>query len=57
MKLECTHEAALKSVGLDTLKKYAGAQDLEQKSATLPKEGKDGFTRESGEIGGKQPKS
>lgn len=57
VKLECTHEAALKSVGLETLKKYTAGQDVSSKSAIMPKEGKEGFVRESSEIGGKEPRA
>lgn len=57
VKLEASHEKALESVGLDTLKRWAAGQDVESKSAVMPKEGKEGWARESGSIGGKEPKS
>jgi hypothetical protein len=61
VKLESTHEGALKSVGLDILKKWSQAPDVQNKTI-LPKgdqgsEGKEGGVRESSEIGGKEPKS
>jgi hypothetical protein len=58
VKLESSHEAALKSVGLDALKKWAAGQDRESvHGAVRPKDGKGGWVRESGEIGGKEPKA
>jgi hypothetical protein len=58
VKLESSHEAALKSVGLDTLKKFAAGQDRASvHGAARPKDGKGGWVRESGEIGGKEPKA
>lgn len=56
VKLESTHEAALKSVDLETLKKWKAEQDND--SGTIwPRDKVSGATRQSGEIGGKQPKS
>jgi hypothetical protein len=58
VKLESSHEAALKSVGLDVLKKFAAEQDHSQvRGATRPKEGGQNWARESKEIGGKEPKA
>ena len=57
VKLESSHEAALKSVGLDVLKKFAAEQDNQSvHGAVRPGDGK-GWLRESGSIGGKEPKA
>ena len=56
VKLECTHEAALKGVGLDELKKWKAEQDNER-GVEWPKDKTSGVVRQSGEIGGEQPKS
>jgi hypothetical protein len=61
VKLESTHQGALEKVGLDVLKKWAAKADIDNKTI-LPegnkgKEGKEGFVRESGKIGGKEPKA
>ncbi|OAL01028.1 hypothetical protein IQ06DRAFT_304726 [Phaeosphaeriaceae sp. SRC1lsM3a] len=56
VKLESSHESALKSVDMDMLKKFAAGQDNESKhGAERPGAGK--FVRESKEIGGKEPKA
>ena len=57
VKLESTHEAALKSVDLPTLKKYAAEADNGKNKVVMPKEGGEQWARESGEIGGKEPKA
>ncbi|KAI4914918.1 hypothetical protein J4E90_004954 [Alternaria incomplexa] len=56
VKLESTHESALKSVGLDTLKKWAAEQE-NQGHVIRPGQGKGGFVRESDQIGGKEPRA
>jgi hypothetical protein len=61
VKLESTHQGALESVGLDTLKKWAQKADIDNKTI-LPKgdqgsEGKEGGVREARSIGGKEPKA
>ena len=61
MKLASTHQGALDKVGLDLLKKWAAKADIDNKTV-MPKgdrgkEGKEGFVRESGQIGGKEPKA
>ncbi|KAG9186141.1 hypothetical protein G6011_02697 [Alternaria panax] len=56
VKLEATHEGALKSVDLNTLKKWAAEQDNQDKTV-LPSKSKDRFVRESSEIGGKEPRA
>jgi hypothetical protein len=58
VKLECTHEGALKDVGLDELKKYAAEPD--HGGAVWPGDTnykRGGVARESQEIGGKEPKA
>lgn len=58
VKLESSHEAALKSVDLKLLKKFAAGQDNQGlHGATRPKEGGESWARESSEIGGKEPKA
>lgn len=56
VKLESSHEAALKNVDLPTLKKYAAHAD-NSKDVVLAKEGREEWARESGEIGGKEPRA
>jgi uncharacterized protein (DUF2237 family) len=56
VKLEATHEGALKSVDLNTLKKWAAEQDNQGK-VVRPGEDKESWARESKDIGGKEPKS
>ena len=56
VKLECTHVAALESVGLDTLKRFAAGQDVDR-GVEWTKDQRSGFVRESGEIGGKEPRA
>ncbi|KAL1794268.1 hypothetical protein ACET3X_007689 [Alternaria dauci] len=56
VKLEATHQGALKSVDLNTLKKWAAEQD-NQGQVVLPGEGKERFARESSQIGGKEPRA
>lgn len=56
VKLESSHIEALKSVGLDTLKRYAAGQDHESNSGAV-RPGEKGWVRESGEIGGKEPRA
>jgi hypothetical protein len=56
VKLEATHEAALGSVGLDVLKKYGAEQDQRRVGGAERPESA-GFVRESGEIGGKEPRA
>ncbi|KAL6710616.1 hypothetical protein ACN47E_008664 [Coniothyrium glycines] len=58
VKLECTHAAALERVPLDELRRFAARQDVEGRSAVVPGEGSgEGWVRESGEIGGKEPRA
>jgi hypothetical protein len=59
VKLEGTHEAALESVGIDVLKKYAAGQDNGGAERRVAKPGQDsrGIVRESQEIGGKEPRA
>jgi uncharacterized protein (DUF2237 family) len=54
VKLESTHESALKSVDLNTLKKWAVEQE-NQGHVIQPGEGR--FVRESDQIGGKEPRA
>ncbi|KAJ4299502.1 hypothetical protein N0V90_004747 [Kalmusia sp. IMI 367209] len=56
VKLEATHEAALQSLGLDTLKKWKAEQDNDS-GVVWPKDQVGGAVRESGEIGGKEPRA
>jgi uncharacterized protein (DUF2237 family) len=56
VKLESTHEGALKSVDLSLLKKYAAKQENQGK-VVWPGEGQERWARESGSIGGKEPKA
>jgi len=56
VKLECTHEAALESVGMDVLGRWKADQDIDS-GAVWPKDTKGGVGKQSGEIGGKEPKS
>jgi uncharacterized protein (DUF2237 family) len=56
VKLESTHEGALKSVDLNTLKRWAAEQENQGK-VVRPGESKESFARESSEIGGKEPKA
>jgi hypothetical protein len=56
--LASSHEAALKTVDLEVLKKWEMRDNAHTHGAARPKEGgSDGFTRESKEIGGKKPKA
>lgn len=61
VKLESTHEGALKSVELDVLKKYAADADRGQKDRVVwPKDtekGTEGLVKEHHEIGGKEPRA
>lgn len=54
VKLSSTHEAALGSVGMEQLKRWAAEGDVE-KGVVWP--GSRGAIRESGVIGGKEPKA
>lgn len=54
VKLECTHAKALDTVGLDRLRQYSAEQD-NFSGVVWP--GQRGSMRESGEIGGKEPKA
>lgn len=56
VKLENTHEAALKSVGLDELKKWKAEQDNER-GVEWTKDKRSGVVKESQEIGGKEPRA
>jgi hypothetical protein len=56
VKLEATHEAALKSVGLDVLKKYKAEQD-QRRVGGAERPGTGGLVKDSQEIGGKEPKA
>jgi hypothetical protein len=56
VKLEATHEGALKSLDLNTLKKWAAAQESQDKTV-LPGENKESWARESKDIGGKEPRA
>lgn len=56
VKLEATHEAALKSVGLDTLKRW-GAEWDNDRGVVRPGDARSGSVKQSGEIGGKEPKA
>ena len=56
VKLESSHESALKSVDLDTLRKYeAGRDNASVHGAERPGAGK--WVREGKEIGGKEPRA
>lgn len=58
VKLESTHEGALRSVDLNVLKKFAASQDnASLHGATRPTDGTKGWVRESKEIGGKEPRA
>jgi hypothetical protein len=58
VKLESSHEAALKSVKLEVLKKYEAERDnAGMHGAARPKEGGEKWVRESKEIGGKEPRA
>ncbi|KAF2822983.1 hypothetical protein CC86DRAFT_448075 [Ophiobolus disseminans] len=58
VKLESTHEAALESVDLKLLKRFAADQDNQSvHGAVRPKDGKGSWVRESKEIGGKEPRA
>jgi hypothetical protein len=58
VKLEASHQEALKSVKLEVLKKYeAGRDNAGMHGAARPKEGGETWVRESKEIGGKEPKA
>jgi hypothetical protein len=52
-----THEAALKTVKLDVLKKWESRDNSHVHGAARPTEGSGSFARESKEIGGKEPKA
>lgn len=58
VKLEATHEKALESVGIEELRKWRAEHDNES-GVVWPRDGKSAgvLTRESGEIGGKEPKA
>ena len=56
VKLESTHEAALKSVDLETLKKWKAEQDNDS-GVIWPRDKTSGSVKQSREIGGKEPKS
>lgn len=56
VKLEGTHVAALDVVNLDVLKKWAAGQDVDR-GVEWTKDKRSGFVRESGEIGGKEPRA
>lgn len=56
VKLESSHIAALKSVELDTLKRYAAGQHHESYNGAV-RPGENNLIKESGEIGGKEPKA
>ncbi|KAH9861710.1 hypothetical protein J1614_011463 [Plenodomus biglobosus] len=55
VKLECTHEKALDTVGIDVLKKWRADPDIEKKVERPGDEG--GLARESREIGGEEPRA
>ncbi|KAF2135042.1 hypothetical protein P153DRAFT_372269 [Dothidotthia symphoricarpi CBS 119687] len=55
VKLESTHVGALRVVGLDVLRGWAAEQDVGGGTA-VPGRGK-GWVRESGEIGGREPRA
>ncbi|KAI8938192.1 hypothetical protein NX059_005856 [Plenodomus lindquistii] len=55
VKLECTHEKALDTVGIDVLQKWKADADNEKKVERAGDAG--GLARESGEIGGKEPRA
>ena len=58
VKLESTHVKALDQVDLGLLRKWAAGQDNQGvHGAARPKEGGQGWARESGEIGGEEPKA
>jgi hypothetical protein len=57
VKLEATHEAALKSVGLAQLKEWAAEQDQRRVGGAERAGGGGGVVKESGEIGGKEPRA
>ena len=56
VKLECSHQKALDSVGLNVLKKWAAGQDVGG-HVVRPGEAGQGLARESKEIGGKEPRA
>jgi hypothetical protein len=56
VKLEATHEAALGSVDLETLKRWKAEQDNDS-GVVWPRDKVSGGMRQSGEIGGREPKS
>lgn len=55
--LASSHEAALKTVGIEVLKKWESRDNSHVHGAERPAEGKGGWVRESGGIGGKEPKA
>lgn len=57
VKLEGTHEAALQSVGIEVLKKYAAEQDAGKGRVAKVGEDSRGIVKESSEIGGKEPRA
>ncbi|CAO2654036.1 Nn.00g107690.m01.CDS01 [Neocucurbitaria sp. VM-36] len=57
VKLESTHQGALESVGLEVLKKWAAEADNGKGRVVRPGEGGERWARESGEIGGKEPRA
>jgi hypothetical protein len=56
VKLECTHVKALDSIELAVLKRWAAGQDVER-GVEWTKDKKGGVVKESGSIGGKEPKA
>ena len=58
VKLEATHAKALDSVGLGELKRWAAAQEVDGRDGRVGRaeEGM-GWARESGEIGGREPRA
>lgn len=56
VKLESSHEAALKSVAIDVLRGNAAGRDVDDKTVR-PGENKESWARDSKEIGGKEPRA
>ncbi|KAF1978966.1 hypothetical protein BU23DRAFT_563832 [Bimuria novae-zelandiae CBS 107.79] len=56
VKLEVTHEEALKSVDMEVLRKWGAKQDIDG-GGVWPKEVAERWARESGDIGGREPKA
>ncbi|EOA84562.1 hypothetical protein ACJQWK_07319 [Exserohilum turcicum] len=59
VKLEATHAAALDSVGMDVLRRWAAEREAEgaQDKVVWPEEGSEPWARSSGDIGAKDPRS